>query len=88
MSIQPTLTKEQIESLGWSYTGKAIDIWFKKTGSFERTSWTAYEAVLHYNLKDGWLFIHLLDTGQEHPIFEGNCHSVEELKEILRVLSI
>jgi hypothetical protein len=85
---QSLLSIEEIESLGWKYTGKAIDVWFKKTGIFQRTSWTAYEAILHYNLRDGWLFIYLVDAGEEHPIFEGRCNTIDELKNILKVLEI
>lgn len=82
------LTKEQIESLGWIYTGKAIDIWFKKEGSFQIGNWTSYKIVLHYGLQDHRLFIYADDTGTEHPLFEGECKSINELKLISKWLNI
>lgn len=82
------LDKEDIESLGWKYTAKSIDIWFKKEGVFERTSWTSKKATLHYNLEDKWLFIYLDDMGDETTIFTGKCPSINELRTIMKLLNI
>lgn len=82
------LDKQDIESLGWEYIGKSIDLRFKKEGRFERHSWTARKIKLHYGLEDNWLFIHIEDNNDEFTIFEGICPSINELKTIMKLLNI
>jgi hypothetical protein len=82
------LTRTAIEELGWKHTGTAIDIWFKKEGTIERHNWRAQGAALHYNFEDHWLFIHVMDLNQEHPVFEGVCETIEEFKQILNFVRV
>ncbi len=82
------LNKEDIESKGWEYINKSIDIWFKKEGRFEIGNWTSYKIVLHYGLEDHRLYIDAIDQGTEHSLFEGECKSINELRKIMKYLKI
>jgi hypothetical protein len=82
------LTKEDIEKEGWKYTGKSINIWFEKEGNFERTTWTAYKAILHYNTYDNWMTVYLKDYDNEHHIFQGKCPDINTFRTIQKLLNI
>lgn len=82
------LTKEQIEAEGWIYSGKAVDLWFKKDGNFQIGSWTAYQLKLHYGLNDHRLYVYAEDCNNEHPLFEGECKSINEFRYICKLLKI
>lgn len=82
------LDKEDIESLGFEYTSKSIDIWFKKEGDFDMGSWTAYECTLHYGLHDNRLHITVTDAGEETTIFKGIIKNKSTLKVLLKQLGI
>ncbi len=82
------LDSEDIESFGFKYTGKSIDIWFKKEGNFNIGSWTSYEIKLHYGLHDNRLYIIAMDCGDEYKLFEGKIKNKSELKVLLKQLGI
>jgi hypothetical protein len=83
----PYLTKGQIEAEGWTYTGRTIDMWFEKEGSFEIGSWTSYKIRIHYGT-DHRLFINAVDVGNEESIFQGECKSINEFRTIMRWLKL
>lgn len=85
------LDKEDIESLGWEFTGKTIDIWFKKEGIFHAISgghkFTEYK--LHYGLHDHCLYINAYFGGtDEGRLFEGIIKNKSELKRLMKQLGI
>ena len=80
------MTKEDIESLGWKYTGRSIDIWFKKEGYFDLGSWTALKLILHYGLHDNRLTIFANDSGDEYTLFRGFIKNIEEFKVLSKQL--
>lgn len=80
----PYLCKESIEELGWEYTGKSIDIWFKKEGVFDMGNFTAYKIVMHYGLEDHRMFIYAEDQGSEYDLFKGVVKSKNELKKLMK----
>lgn len=84
----PYLTIEQIEAEGWVYTGKSIDIWFEKEGSFEVGSWTSYKIRIHYGLHDKRLSIDAIDQGTEQRLFQGECKDINTFRYICKLLNI
>lgn len=82
------LDKEDIESLGWKFTGKSIDTWFIMEGSFDMGSWTAYKAILHYGFHDQRLVIDIDDCGDSYTLFCGKCNNVSELKKLMKQIGI
>ncbi len=88
MSEVKHLTKEDIESQGFEFTGRSIDIWFKKEGSFQIGSWTSYKITLHYGTYDNRLFVYADDTGEETPIFQGEIKTLDEFKTLMKWLKI
>lgn len=83
----PYLTKEQIEGEGWKYTGRSVDIWFEKEGDFQIGNWTSYKVRMHYG-EDQRLFIHAVDSGGEHYLFEGKCPSINEFRKICKLIGV
>ncbi len=82
------MTREDIESQGFEFTGKSIDIWFKKEGCFE-IGWNAYKIILHYGLHDNRLHIYADDPGSDDfHLFRGIISSLEEFKVLLKQLNI
>ena len=82
------LGKDDIEELGWEYSGKSIDEWFNKKGKFHIGSWTSYLIKLHYGVHDHRLYIIAMDMGDEHKIFEGVINNKSELEVLMRQLGI
>lgn len=85
------LDQEDIESLGWVYTGKSIDMWFKKEGIFNAISGGHKfdEYKLHYGLHDNCLYINAYFGGQdEGRLFEGIIKNKSELKRLMKQLGI
>lgn len=84
----PYLTKKQIQNEGWEFTGKTIDLWFKKEGEFNMGSWTSCKIIMHYGPHDKRLYIDAIDTGESTPIFRGTCKDVNELRFITKLINI
>lgn len=82
------LTKEQIEAEGWVYTGKSTDIYFNKKGNFKRSFCTANNAILHYNLEDKWISIQLEGDDCNCFVLKGKCLSINEFREIIKLIEI
>lgn len=82
------LDKQDIESLGWKFKGKSIDIWFEKEGDFDMGSFTTYKIIMHYGLEDHRMFIYADDQGTEYDLFKGEIKSINELKYIQKLLGI
>jgi len=83
------LDASDIEELGFTFTGKSIDIWFKKNVSETpggRNKLT--HVTLHYNLQDHELKIDCY-FGEEHEgcLFEGFIKNKSELKVLLKQLN-
>lgn len=84
------LDQSDIEELGFIFTGKSIDVWFKKDvhetpgGRHKLT-----HVTLHYNLQDHELKIDCY-FGKEHEgcLFEGFIKNKSELKKVLNMLNI
>lgn len=90
----PYLSKEQIETEGWKFKGKSIDLWWEKEGSFKIGNWTSYKIVMHYGMKghtgnqDNRLYIYAEDQGSEHRLFEGECKDINTFWYICKLLNI
>ena len=83
------LDKEDIESLEFIHSGKSIDIWFNKKGSFNLGSWTAYSIILQYGLHDNRLRIYAEDPGMDDfVLFTGHIKNKSELIKLLKKLGI
>ena len=82
------LDSEDIESLGFVFTGKSIDKWFKLDGSFDIGGWTSYKIVLHFNELDHRVFIYADDRGSEEVLFNGIIKNKSELVRLLKQLNI
>lgn len=83
------LDQTDIESLGFIFTGKSIDIWFQKEGNFDMYNWTSYKIILHYHLSDHLLTIYADDPGcDDFTLFRGICRNISELKAILKQINI
>ena len=82
------LDQSDIEELGFTYKGKAIDIWFEKEGNFDMGTWTSYKCQLHYGIHDNRLFIDMIDIGSEVRVFNGIIKNKSELKKVLQMLNI
>lgn len=82
------LDKEDIESLGFKYIGKSIDIWFDLEGHFDMGTWTSYKCVMHYNLKDHILCINMCDVECDSNVFRGVIKNKSELKKVLNQINV
>lgn len=82
------LDRKDIESLGFKFSGKAIDMWFVKEGSFEIGGWTFYQINLQYDLDDKRLCIYVVDSDETYPLFKGTVKNKFELKRVLKMLNI
>jgi hypothetical protein len=82
------LDQEDIESLGFKFTGKAIDIWFEKEGNFNIGSWTSYKIKMQYGLHDNRLKINAVDALDEHCLFQGTIKNKSELVKLLKQLGL
>lgn len=89
----PFLTKEQIEAEGFVFKSRSIDYWFEKEGWFEigneksPTPWRTNKIMIHYGLEhDHRLFVSVNDGGDQHSLFEGYCPSVNEFRQIMKML--
>ena len=82
------LDKEDIESFGFTYKGKTIDIWFEKEGNFDMGTWTSYKCQLHYGLHDNRLFIDMVDMGDEVRVFSGIIKNKSELEVVLKQIGV
>lgn len=82
------LDQQDIEDLGFIYTGKSIDIWFEKKGYFQIGDWVSFKIKLHYGLHDNRLYIIAMDCGDEYKLFEGIVKNKSELKKILQQVGV
>ena len=82
-----TMKREEIESFGFSHTGKAVDDWYEMKGEFNMGSWTSYKMIMHYG-KDARMFISVEDTGEEVPVFQGVVQNVEQFKILIEMICI
>lgn len=78
------LDQEDIESLGFKYTGKAIDLWFIAKGEFKIGTWTSYELSMNYGIHDCRCHIKALDRGDDVTLFQGIVKNKSELKKVLK----
>ena len=82
------LDREDIESLEFLFTGKAVCDWYEKEGSFEIGNWTSYKVQLLHDVKNNWVKVIALDCGEEVEIFQGTIKNKSELKKLLKQLGI
>jgi len=85
------LDKEDVESLGWFYTGKAVDLWFNKVGMSDSASGTHRftEYKLHFGPEDHVLYINAYFGNQDEGcLFEGIIKNKSELKKLMKQLKI
>ena len=83
------LDKEDIESLGFTYNSKSIDLWFYKEGNFDLGSWTAYKIILQYGLHDNRLRMYADDPGNgDYVLFVGIIKNKSELKVLMKQIGI
>ncbi len=96
------LTKEQIESEGWEFKVKSIDLWFEQEVLTDEFDWSGmcnlytykpYKLFLNYGLHDHKLQIKCDFSGGEDfsgsdTLFEGYCPSINELRTIQKLLKI
>lgn len=84
------MNKEDIESLGFKYTGRSIDIWFEKREGINRDIIGFYptKIVLHYGLHDSKLTIFADDCGDEYTLFRGIIKSKEEAEVLLKQIGV
>jgi len=85
------LDQEDIESLGWIYTGKAVGLWFNKKGFFDtpggRHRLTEYKLI--YFKDNNELHIEgFFGNISEGMLFEGIIKNKSELKKLLKQLKI
>jgi hypothetical protein len=85
------LDQEDIESLGFKYTGKTVGLWFKKEGFFDtpggRHRLTKYELIYFPNNNE----LHIegfLGNDSEGKLFEGIIKNKSEFKKLLKQLNI
>jgi hypothetical protein len=82
------LDVEDIQSLGWKFIGKSIDIWFELEGTFDMFTWTAYRAIMHYGLHDRRMFIHVIDCADEYDLYKGEVKNKSELEKLMKQLRL
>ena len=85
------LDKEDVESLGWFYTGRSTDLWFNKVGLSDSASgahkFTEYK--LHFGTHDHVLKINAYFGNQDEGcLFEGVIHNKSELRKLMKQLKI
>jgi hypothetical protein len=80
------LDREDIESLGFVFKGKSIDIHFEMEGSFDIVRWTYYKCLLSYGLHDQLAVIKIVHIGDEFNVFQGKIKNKSELKRLLQQL--
>ena len=85
------LDREDVESLGWFYTGRAVDLWFNKVGMFDSASGTHRftELKLHFGPEDHVLYINAYFGNQDEGcLFEGIIRNKSELRKLMKQLKI
>ena len=84
------LDKEDIESLGFKYKGKAIDLFFNKEGlSLRDDGYHINNIKLQYGLHDKRLkIIFCFISGEENTMFEGIINNKSEFKRLMKQLKI
>ena len=81
------LDSSDIESLGFKYRGRAIDLWFEMEGDFQIGNWTSYKIILHYG-NDHRLYIEAMDNINEERLFQGTINNKSELIKILKQIGV
>ena len=90
----PYLTKEQIETEGWKFKGKSVDLWWEKEGTFDMGSFRVYKIIMHYGMKghignqDLKMHIYAEDQGTEYDLFRGIVTSINEFRKLQNWLGI
>ena len=83
------LTKENIESTGFVFSGKAVGIWYTMEGHFDMGTWTSYEIKLLHLPNDLFnVSIIAMDCGDEERLFRGKLNDTEELLDQLERCNI
>lgn len=85
------LDKEDVESLGWVYIGRAVDLWFNKVGMFDSASGTHRftEYKLHFGTHDQVLKINAYFANEDEGcLFEGIIRNKSELRKLMKQLKI
>lgn len=96
----PYLTKEQIESQGFTFKNKSIDYWFQinedkrfLTNLQSFHGYKAYNIFLNYGFHDKRIKIKADFSGggdwdNSEVLFEGECKCINEFKQILKQIHI
>lgn len=90
----PYLTKAQIETEGWKFKGKSVDLWWEKEGTFDTGSFRVYKIIMHYGMKghignqDLKMHIYAEDQGTEYDLFRGEVKSINEFRKLQNWLGI
>lgn len=90
----PYLTKAQIETEGWKFKGKSVDLWWEKEGTFDMGSFRVYKIIMHYGMKghignqDLKMHIYAEDQGTEYDLFRGIVTSINEFRKLQNWLGI
>lgn len=82
------LDQEDIESFGFEFEGKSVDMWFEKNTQVELSSWASYKVYLQYGIQDKRCVIELEDTGDKHRVFEGILKNKSELEKVLKMIGV
>lgn len=87
----PYLTKEQIKSEGWEYSGNYADLpelgFFKETNLYN----TVLQYLLYYTPDTNQLRIERIvdcGTGKEDYLYNGKCRDINTLRQIQKLLEI
>ncbi len=87
------LDQQDIEELGWTYTGKSTELWFgiPKT-NVQPFNLTYRSFRLSYNLTDYRCYIIGYEysnyVGEDEPLFLGKIKNYNELKQVMKFLNI
>jgi hypothetical protein len=84
------MNKEDIESLGWTYRGRAIDQWFEKEGSFDLRLFKSYLITMHYNMQDFEMTIEADDPSEsnDYVLFRGIIKDKKDLEKVMELIRI
>ena len=85
--MRDLITREEIEARGFTYTGKAVDDWYKMEGEFDMGSWTSYLIKMHYGSNSRMRII-ADDRGEEEVVFQGVIQNQEQFDNLLEMIVI
>lgn len=84
------LDQSDIESFGFKFTNKSIDLWFEIDGWWDISGGHRVKKyILHYGLYDNRMIIEgLTNGGDTDTFFEGTVKNKSQLRQLLKMLNI